>query len=121
MFIDSSHVFREGGDVELEIMQIIPQLAEGVVIHIHDILLPKRYTEDMAMNSRFYNEQYFLWAFLAFNSEFEIMWMPSWLSKDHSNQLPEAFESYKVASSPDSFWFRRKVKSNEKHNGTKSR
>lgn len=107
LFIDSSHVFREGGDVELELMHIIPQLRSGVIIHIHDILLPRRYTKDMALNSRFYNEQYFLWAFLAFNSEFEILWMPSWLAENHADKFPQAFEKYATLSSPDSFWFRR--------------
>ncbi len=108
LFIDSSHVFREGGDVEIEFMHIIPQLNPGVIIHIHDILLPKRYTADMVLNARFYNEQYFLWAFLAFNSEFEVLWMPSWLHQQEETKFPAVFNSYASNAPPDSFWMRRK-------------
>jgi hypothetical protein len=37
LFIDSSHTVRTGGDVVFEILNILPKLKHGVVIHIHDI------------------------------------------------------------------------------------
>ena len=42
-FIDSSHVLKNYGDVELEYLNILPRLNKGVIVHIHDIFLPKNY------------------------------------------------------------------------------
>ncbi|MDH3688334.1 MAG: class I SAM-dependent methyltransferase [Gammaproteobacteria bacterium] len=43
LFIDSSHVLREGSDVQLEYLEILPRLNAGVLVHVHDISLPCRY------------------------------------------------------------------------------
>lgn len=37
LFIDSSHVIRPQGDVLFEYLEILPALAKGVMVHIHDI------------------------------------------------------------------------------------
>lgn len=42
-FIDSSHVLKNYGDVELEYLKILPSLKKGVIVHIHDIFLPHNY------------------------------------------------------------------------------
>lgn len=39
-FIDSSHTVRIGGDVNILLLDIIPQLSEGVIVHFHDIPFP---------------------------------------------------------------------------------
>jgi hypothetical protein len=39
-FIDSSHTVRIGGDVNILLLDIIPQLSEGVIGHFHDIPFP---------------------------------------------------------------------------------
>ena len=43
LFIDSSHMIRPQGDVLVEYLQILPRLARGVVVHIHDIFTPRDY------------------------------------------------------------------------------
>lgn len=53
--VDSSHVLMPGSDVDLVFNEIVPQLAPGVLVHIHDIFLPFAYPEDWAL--RGYNEQ----------------------------------------------------------------
>jgi hypothetical protein len=40
LFIDSSHVFKTGSDVNYYLFQILPLLKPGVIIHVHDIFLP---------------------------------------------------------------------------------
>ena len=40
LFIDSSHVIKIGGDVNHEILEIVPRLKPGTIIHWHDIILP---------------------------------------------------------------------------------
>jgi predicted O-methyltransferase YrrM len=74
LFIDSTHVIRAQGDVLFEYFQILPSLASGVLIHIHDIFTPKDYPEDSLLNDfRFFNEQYLVEAFLSFNASFRIV------------------------------------------------
>ncbi|HEY2533587.1 MAG TPA: class I SAM-dependent methyltransferase, partial [Xanthobacteraceae bacterium] len=74
-FIDSSHVIRLGGDVLFEVLDVVPRLAVGCLIHFHDIFLPHHYPMDWVIERRtFWTEQYLVQAFLAFNSAFEIIW-----------------------------------------------
>ncbi len=54
-FFDSSHLMWPGLDVDLIFNRILPRLAPGVRVHIHDILLPDPYPESWAW--RGYTEQ----------------------------------------------------------------
>ena len=42
-FFDSSHILMPGTDVDMILNRILPALAPGVLIHIHDVLLPDPY------------------------------------------------------------------------------
>lgn len=55
LFIDSSHLLMPGTDVDYLIGHVLPALAAGVLLHIHDIFLPAPYPEAWAW--RGYNEQ----------------------------------------------------------------
>jgi len=109
LFIDSSHVCKAGSDVRYMFSSILPALAPGVIIHIHDIFLPAEYPKCWIKDwHRFWNEQYLLQAFLSFNSAFEVLWAGSYMHHYHSDKLQEAFDSYDPArSGPASFWIRR--------------
>jgi hypothetical protein len=73
LFIDSTHVVSFGSDVLYEYLTILPALASGVLVHIHDIFLPNDYPENWLKEHRFFwNEQYLLEAFLAMNSSYTI-------------------------------------------------
>ncbi|MCT7950025.1 class I SAM-dependent methyltransferase [Ancylothrix sp. C2] len=111
LFIDSSHVIRTGGDVCYEYLKILPSLKPGVIIHIHDIFLPSEYPREWLVNRRLYwNEQYLLQAFLAFNSEFEVLLALNYLGQNHSQELSEKCPIYaKIGGIPGSFWIRRKI------------
>lgn len=54
-FFDSSHILVPGCDVDMILNRILPSLRPGVLVHIHDILLPDPYPEDWAW--RGYAEQ----------------------------------------------------------------
>ena len=109
LFIDSSHVLKIGSDVEFEYLEVIPRLKRGVLVHSHDIFLPAQYPEDWVKRQRrFWNEQYLLQAFLAFNSSFEVVWSGSFMHAAHSDVLNGAFGIYEPSHRPPgSFWFRR--------------
>ena len=109
VFIDSSHVIKCGNDVEYEYLELIPRLRPGVVIHIHDIFVPLNYPESWLKEEFvFWNEQYLLQAFLAFNRIFETLWSGCYMHLNFPNLLTEAFTGYnhrKVL--PGSYWIRR--------------
>ena len=73
LFIDSTHVVRFGSDVLYEYLTILPALAKGVRIHVHDIFLPNDYPVRWLKESRFFwNEQYLLEALLLMNPSFKV-------------------------------------------------
>jgi predicted O-methyltransferase YrrM len=55
LFIDSSHVAMPGTDVDRLVLDVLPRLAEGVLVHIHDVFLPDPYPAEW--DWRGYNEQ----------------------------------------------------------------
>jgi hypothetical protein len=63
LFIDNSHRSFMNSDVTVCFLDVLPRLASGVLIQIHDIFLPYDYPPSWA--ERYYNEQYLLGALLA--------------------------------------------------------
>ena len=49
LFIDSSHVCKTGSDVNYLYLEVLPRLARGVRIHVHDIFLPDEYPQDWVL------------------------------------------------------------------------
>lgn len=110
LFIDSTHVARIGSDVLYEILDVLPRLAPGVLVHVHDVFLPAEYPRDWVMDlKRFWNEQYLLRAFLTFNDAFEVVWGSHYMHLNHPGVLAETFASYDPARvRPASFWMKRR-------------
>ncbi len=74
LFIDSSHVCKTGSDVNFLFFDVLPRLASGVVIHVHDIFLPLEYPRAWVIDeNRSWNEQYLLQALLMFSTRFEVL------------------------------------------------
>lgn len=110
LFIDSSHVLKIGSDVQYELLELLPRINPGVLVHIHDIFLPGEYPREWVLGPehRFWNEQYLLQAFLAFNSGYEVVWGSQWMHRRHPDLLAGAIPSYDAATrNPGSFWLRR--------------
>ena len=109
LFIDSSHVLRPGGDVVVEILQFLPSLAPGVVVHIHDIFTPKDYPFDWLFEKhRLWTEQYMLEAFLSMNDRFEIMLGVQHMWHDARGDLEAACVPLDGQGPGTSFYIRRK-------------
>jgi hypothetical protein len=110
LFLDSSHTVGSGTDTVHEILNILPELAPGVIVHIHDIFLPSDLPSDWIVDHhRVWAEQYLLQAFLMFNKEFEVLgsnvYMMLNFKSVFAERMPEQFQSRFGAS----FWFRRKL------------
>lgn len=109
LFIDSSHVLKIGSDVQHLYLEVLPRLRPGVYVHVHDIFLPAEYPREWVMEGRrFWNEQYLLQAFLAFNRSFEVQWAGSYMHLRRPDRLEAAFDTYdRRKGAPGSFWMRR--------------
>lgn len=79
LFIDSSHVSKIGSDVNRLYFDVLPMLAPGVLIHIHDISANLEYPRDWLEQGRAWNEQYLLRAFLMNNPAYRIELFTAWL------------------------------------------
>jgi predicted O-methyltransferase YrrM len=84
LFIDSSHVAMPGTDVERLVLDILPRLAPGVLIHIHDILLPDAYPAEW--DWRGYNEQIVVGALIQ-GGAYEVLWSSRWAATRLGAQL----------------------------------
>ena len=87
LFIDNSHRVLPNSDAMVFFLEILPSLAPGVIVHIHDIYLPYDYPQFMC--DRFYSEQYLLAAFVLANPNKYIPLLPNYfISEDEKlNQI----------------------------------
>jgi hypothetical protein len=110
LFIDSSHMIRPQGDVLFEFLQILPQLAPGVLVHVHDVFSPRDYPAMWVIDQHvLWNEQYLLEAFLTCNHEFKIIGALNWLQMHHPDALEEKCPTLRGHRDvrPHSFWMQR--------------
>lgn len=106
LFIDSTHVSKVYSDVNYLILEVLPRLRPGVLVHIHDIHLPKPYPLEWMTKYRLYfNEQYILQAFLYNNRDFEIIAALKYMAKVSPDLLQAIYESEPPGGG--SFWIRR--------------
>jgi predicted O-methyltransferase YrrM len=80
LFIDSSHVVKCGSDVQFLMFEVLPHLPSGVFVHFHDVFYPFEYPAEWLLKGRYWNEDYFLRAFLSYNSEWEISFFNSYVA-----------------------------------------
>lgn len=62
LFIDGTHRVSQNSDVTALMLDVIPNLAPGVIVHIHDIFWPYDYPGDWV--DKYFSEQYILGAYL---------------------------------------------------------
>ena len=62
LFFDGTHRLFMNSDVNVFILDILPRIKPGVIIHFHDIFLPWDYTEEF--KHWYWNEQYILAVYL---------------------------------------------------------
>jgi predicted O-methyltransferase YrrM len=79
LFIDGSHYAFNGSDAPFLLLEVLPLLRPGVVVHVHDIMLPYEY--DALFSERNYNEQYLLAGLLLGGMDWEPLLPVYWLSR----------------------------------------
>lgn len=116
LFIDSSHSAKIGSDVHYLIFEILPRLAKGVIVHVHDMFLPYEYPRKwLAERGVIWNEQYLLLAYLMQNSDVEILMPVFSVSVQKESMLRERLKDFAIwnvtrnlgGAKGASLWFRK--------------
>ena len=81
LFIDSSHKVKVGGDACHLLLNVLPRLRPGVLVHIHDVFLPYEYPQSWVEDGRDWSEQYLVQAMLQFGSRFRVIWPGFYVQK----------------------------------------
>tara|TARA_B100000315_G_scaffold237999_1_gene255344 strand:+ start:567 stop:1337 length:771 start_codon:yes stop_codon:yes gene_type:complete len=106
LFIDSSHVSKYGSDVNDIFFRILPSLAKGVIVHVHDISWPFEYPEAWVRQGRAWNESYLLRAFLQHNNAFEILYFNAFMAHRHRDLIDRTMPLM-LHETGGSIWLRR--------------
>ena len=109
LFIDSRHTVKIGGDVNFLILEVLPRLKKGVIVHIHDIQFPYEYSKSYALKEHlFWEEQYIVQAFLMYNNSFKILWCASYMHYKYPELLTQYFSQYPKNRVPTSIYIQKK-------------
>lgn len=108
LFVDSSHVVKRGGEVNHVVLNALPRLQDGVVVHFHDVFLPYEYPRRFFEWGSYFTEQYLLQAYLAENPRWQILFAAHALWHERHEQLSRLFPSARLRTTgPAAFWMRR--------------
>lgn len=105
LFVDTTHTVKLGSDVNYIVLDVLPALAPGVIVHFHDVFLPWEYPRVWFEKMQYYwAEQYLLQAFLAFNSAFEVLIPAQAVARDYQHRLAAVIDSFSADTRPGAFW-----------------
>jgi hypothetical protein len=108
LFVDTTHTVKLASDVNFIVLEVLPVLQPGVIVHFHDIFLPWEYPRRWLSEMQWYwAEQYLLQAFLAYNQSFEVLVPAHALARDHPERLAAVIPSFAPPAAPGSMWLRR--------------
>ena len=100
LFIDSTHIVRVDGEVPYLVLEVLPALAPGVWVHIHDVHFPYNVPIDPAsyiFNRRWpllFTEAMLVQAYLAWNPKVEIVLSTPLLRHFREDALRRLFPDY---------------------------
>jgi hypothetical protein len=121
LFIDSTHVVKAGSELGRLYLDVLPGLAPGVTIQIHDIYLPYLYSPWILTELWDWQESFLLAALLVNNPRLEVLCALSALHDARSDELRALLPDYcplqmedgidpgrGVGHYPSSIWLRSK-------------
>jgi hypothetical protein len=110
LFVDTTHTVKLGSDVNFVVLEVLPKLAPGVIVHFHDIFLPWEYPREWFEEMDYlWAEQYLLQAFLSFNDEFEVLIPAAAVAREHPDRLAAVVPSFSAGRRPGAFWLTRRL------------
>lgn len=94
LFIDSSHTVKTGSDTNFLILEVLPRLFSGVIVHFHDIYFPYDYQRNCLQTFFCWQETVLLHSYLINNKKNKILLSLSQLHYDKQDELKLIFPSY---------------------------
>jgi hypothetical protein len=92
LFYDGSHCVHTASDVNWMFFEVLPRLAAGVWIHVHDLMWPFDYPATWILdNGLSWNEQYLVQAFLMGNASYRVRLTVSMLSVARRAEVTAVF------------------------------
>lgn len=107
LFIDSTHVLKAGGEVNRLLLEILPTLDPGVVVHLHDVFLPFEYPRAIYDQRAYWQEQYVLQALLACSDAFDVLAALHALHRSRPEQLSALVPLNGRPALPSAFWLKK--------------
>ena len=108
LFVDTTHTVKLGSDVNFIVLDVLPRLKPGVLVHFHDVFLPWEYPRTWFTEMQyFWAEQYLIQAFLAYNREFVVLAPAHALAREYPERIACVIPSFVQGVSPGSIWLRR--------------
>ena len=95
LFVDSSHAVKTGSEVPYLFLEVIPALAPGVVVHVHDITLPYLYSPSLLSGYLDPQETALVAALLTDNERLEVLCCQSALHHDRPSELQAVLPDYR--------------------------
>lgn len=110
LFVDTTHTVKHGSEVNFLILDVLPRLRPGVVVHFHDIFLPYEYPRELFEQGMYLAEQYLLQAFLMGNPAYEVIFAGHAVARAHWGRLVELIPRARHTSyGGQAFWLRRRT------------
>lgn len=95
LFIDSTHAVKCGSELIRLYLEVLPRLAAGAVVHVHDIYLPFAYSRTVLSSYFDWQETSLVAALLTHNSRIEILCCQSGLHYERPGDLATILPDYR--------------------------
>jgi hypothetical protein len=108
LFIDSTHVLRTGSDVCYELLEVLPRIAPGVAVQIHDMFWPFEYPRNWILDdNRSWNEIYAVRAFLTQNDLWRISFFNDYFAKYERERIERSLPRF-AGNAGGALWLERR-------------
>jgi predicted O-methyltransferase YrrM len=101
LFVDSTHTVKAGSEVNRIILEVLPRLRKGALVHFHDIFFPYDYQRSLFVEPFFSEESTLLHAYLADNARYTIRAALSMLHYAKPMELKELLPRYRPQKNDD--------------------
>jgi hypothetical protein len=91
------------------LLDVIPALPPGVLVHVHDVFTPRDYPEEWSRRRWFWAEQYVVEGLLTHNPRLEVVLAVDHLLREHADAFAAACPvplPPGPGPTPSSFWLR---------------
>jgi hypothetical protein len=108
LFIDTTHTVKPGSEVNFLLLEVLPALASGVVVHIHDFFRPFEYPRMLPEVYGVYWQEHYLVQALLVGGAFEVLMANHALARLHFDRVQAVVPTLTEAAQPSALWLRKR-------------